>query len=127
MKKVMVFGVFDGIHDGHRDFFKQAKTLGDYLVAVVAHDHIAEHLKGKLPQKNLAERFEHLQNEDGVNEVVEGDRELSGWNVVKEHKPDVIALGYDQTILKKDLEKNLNKLGLNPEIITLKAYEPNER
>jgi len=125
MRKVMVFGVFDGIHDGHRDFFKQAKALGDYLVAVVAHDHIVEHLKGHFPQKDLTERFEHLQNEDGVDEVAEGDRELSSWKIIESQKPDVIALGYDQAALKEDLERNLEKLGINPKIKVLEVYEPN--
>ncbi|KKU15443.1 MAG: FAD synthase [Parcubacteria group bacterium GW2011_GWB1_45_9] len=119
----MVFGVFDGIHDGHRDFFKQARELGDELIAVVAHDHIAKHLKGRLPQRDLAERFEHLKQEDGVNNVVEGDRELSSWKVIEKYKPDIIALGYDQAILKKDLEGSLKKLNVHPEIKVLKSYE----
>lgn len=119
----MVFGVFDGIHEGHRSLFKQAKKLGDYLIAIVAQDHIVEHLKGHLPERNLAERFEHLKKEDGIDEAVIGDKELSTWEVVERYRPDVIALGYDQTVLKEDLEKNLKRLGVKPEIKVLKAYE----
>ncbi len=125
MRKVMVFGVFDGIHDGHRHFLKEAKTLGDYLIVVVAQDHIVRHLKGQEPQLNLAERFEHLKKEDGVDEVVIGDAELSSYEIVKKYRPDIIALGYDQDLLKEDLERNRYKFDWPIEFLTLSAYEPN--
>jgi len=38
MKKVMVFGTFDGIHEGAFGSFLAAKKYGDYLVVVVARD-----------------------------------------------------------------------------------------
>jgi FAD synthetase len=123
MKKVMVFGVFDGLHDGHRAFLKEAKNYGDYLIVAMAQDHIVEHLKGHLPKIDFSKRFEELKKEDGVDEVVIGDSELSTYEVVKKYHPDVIALGYDQSILKEDIEKNIGKLGYQPEIKTMKAFE----
>lgn len=120
----MVFGVFDGIHAGHRAFFKQAKYYGDYLIAVVTPDHAVEQLKGRLPVINLHERIDHLKEEDHIDEVVIGDEDLGSWEVVVRYQPDVIALGYDQQLLKEDLEKNLTKLGISPEIKILDAYEP---
>jgi cytidyltransferase-like protein len=125
MVKVMVFGTFDGIHEGHRAMFKEAKKHGDYLIAVVAQNHIVQHLKGYLPKLDLAERIAHLEAEDGVDEVVIGDAKLGTWEVVKKYRPDVIACGYDQNDLKKDLEANLPKLGYNPRVVLLSAYEPN--
>ncbi len=125
MKKVMVFGVFDGLHDGHRRMLKEAKALGDYLVVVVAQNHIVEHLKGHQPRLDLAERFAHLEAEDGVDQVLVGDAEHGTWEVVKNNKPDVIALGYDQATLKDDLESHLDKFDPKPEIVVLDAYEPN--
>jgi FAD synthetase len=125
MKKVMAFGVFDGVHEGHRHFLKEAKALGDYLIVVVAQNHIVRHLKGHEPQLDLAERFAHLQREDAVDQVVIGDTELSVYEVVKQHKPDIIALGYDQTLLKEDLERNRAKFDWPLELRTLSAYEPN--
>lgn len=125
MRKVMVFGVFDGIHEGHRMFLREAKKQGDYLIAVMAPDHIVEHLKGKRPKINLSERIEHLKKEDLVDEVVIGDPVLSTWEVVKKYKPDIVACGYDQKALKEDLERNLKRLGVKPEIKVMKSYEPN--
>jgi len=125
MKKVMVFGVFDGVHEGHRHFFREAKKLGDYLIAVVAQDHIVRHIKGHEPQLDLAARFVHLKEEDGVDEVVIGDAELSLYEVVKQHRPDIIALGYDQSLLKEDLEGNREKFDWPVDVRVISAYEPN--
>jgi len=122
----MVFGVFDGIHEGHRAMLKEAKRHGDFLVAVVAQDHIVERLKGHLPRIDLTERFEHLQKEDGVDRVVIGDAELGIWGVIQRHQPDVVALGYDQAALKVDLEGHLKNSRLQPELIILKSFEPNK-
>ena len=124
MKKVMVFGTFDGAHEGHRAFLKEARGFGDYLMAVVSQDHIVEHLKGRLPKLNLAARFSALEKEDNVDEVVAGDAHLSAWEIVKKLKPDIIAVGYDQSALKSDLKNNLDKIGYAPEIKVMNSYKP---
>ena len=122
----MVFGTFDGVHEGHREFFKEARRCGDYLIAVVAQDHIIEHLKGRLPNINLAKRFENIKREDGVDEVVIGDKDLGNWEIVKMRKPDVIALGYDQHTLRESLEDHLKDLGYKPEIKIMHSYEKSQ-
>lgn len=120
----MIFGVFDGIHEGHRKFLAQARKLGDYLVVVVTQDHIAKHLKGEFPSFNLAERFLHLKKEDNVDEVIVGDGELRTWKILERYHPDVIALGYDQTFLKEELEAYFTNHAWHPFIRVLGAYEP---
>ena len=125
MRKVMVFGTFDGIHRGHREFLKDAKALGDYLVAVVAQDHVVEHLKGHLPKINLEERSRLLSEEDNVDQVVIGDAEIETWRVVREHRPEVVALGYDQTQLAESLLAHLDEFDWHPEVKVMKSFEPN--
>ena len=122
----MVFGVFDGVHDGHKAFFKEAKTHGDYLIAVVTQDVIVEQLKNKRPIRDISKRFAELQELDGVDEVVIGDAELSSYETVIKHRPDVIAFGYDQQAFKNDLEANYSKFNWNPRIVVLSAFEPNK-
>lgn len=124
MKKVMVFGTFDGIHEGHRAMLREAKSLGDYLIVVVAQDHVVKHLKGHLPKMNLLERFEHLGNVDGVDKVAIGDAHLSTWEVVKRFRPDIIGIGHNQLQLKADLEESVDQLGFRSEIKILKHFEP---
>lgn len=121
----MVFGVFDGLHEGHKAFFEEAKIHGDYLVAVVTQDALVEQLKGKRPVKDVGERFADLEALDGVDEVAIGDAELGVYDVVLKYRPDVIALGYDQTTLKKDIEANYKKFDWKPKIVVLSAFEPN--
>ena len=36
--KVMAVGVFDLLHAGHLHYLEQAKSLGNHLTVVVAHD-----------------------------------------------------------------------------------------
>ena len=38
MKRVMAVGVFDLLHAGHLHYMEQAKSLGQHLTVVVAHD-----------------------------------------------------------------------------------------
>ena len=38
MKRVMAVGVFDLLHAGHLHYLEQAKSLGEHLTVVIAHD-----------------------------------------------------------------------------------------
>ena len=48
-KKGMVFGVFDGLHEGHKYLLTEAAKLCDELVVVVTLDEAVATLKGHLP------------------------------------------------------------------------------
>lgn len=120
----MAFGVFDGIHEGHRMFLKEAKSCGDYLVAVAAQDSHVELLKGHSPKFCLAERLEALKEESVVDEAIPGDERIGTWGVVKKYRPEIIALGYDQQALKRDLESRMGEFDWHPEIRVMGAHEP---
>lgn len=120
----MVFGVFDGLHKGHEYFLREAGKLGDRLVAVITTDENVEKLKGRPPEKPFRERVEHVQGEDSVHEVIPNDSVLDSWGVLKSHQPDIIALGYDQTDLKKALENYLEKTGQRIELKVIESFEP---
>ena len=124
MKTVLVFGVFDGIHEGHRAFLRQARALGDYLVAVVAQDSVVRRLKGHLPGKNIAERIGALRADGSIDEAVAGDEQLGSYEAAKKYRPAVIALGYDQRDLKKDLKTRLAHFDWKPRIVVLEPHEP---
>ena len=119
----MLFGVFDGLHAGHRALLKEARQYGDYVIVVVAQDHIVSHLKGHEPKFNIADRIAHLEAEDGVDEVVIGDRELSTWEVAKKYQPDVVLFGYDQDALRKNFEEHLSDFDFHPEMYIAKDFE----
>jgi len=123
----MIFGIFDGTHETHSELFAEAKERGDHLIAVVAQDHIVHMLKGHEPTKNLAERFDHLAKQDGVDEVLIGDAELETWNIVKRHQPEVVAFSRDQEALMNDFKSNMEKLSYTPTIVMLKNSESNKK
>lgn len=123
MKQVVVFGIFDGIHDGHRDFFRQAKKYGDTLIAIVGRDEICQRLKNKKPRYSENERVELVAKEEFVDKTVLGDSELSTYNVLVQLHPDVICLGYDQEELERDLKIWLKAHNKKISIHRLKPYK----
>ena len=118
MKTVMAFGTFDHLHPGHLSYLEQAKGLGDRLIVVVARDINVERLKGKKPRQNEDVRLARLKELDIVDKALLGN-EKDKLRVVEENQPDVIALGYDQQVDIKELEKRFRG-----EVIRLRAYKP---
>lgn len=130
MKKnlVMVFGVFDRLHPGHRAFLRQAKKYGKKLIVAVARDSVVRKLKNKKPQQTERQRTMALRKIQGISKAVLGDRKQSSYSVVKKHKPGVVCLGYDQNLLAKDLRKRI-EMGNLPhiKIMKLRAYYSKKR
>jgi len=126
MTRIMVFGTFDMLHEGHEDFFKQARALASdpYLVVSVARDSAAARHRGFAPQKKEDERRALVAEQKLVDRAVLGD-EVGFIAHIKAEAPDIIALGYDQAGEYVDnLETELAAAGLSPKIIRLNAYKP---
>ena len=119
----MIFGIFDGIHRGHRDFFRAAKEYGDYLMAVVAQDHIVEHIYGKLPTVNFADRFAHLETEDEVNQILIGEPIPSIADLVKRFGPDAVVFSALQELLHEDLERRRKGIGHSFTVHIIEGHE----
>lgn len=122
MKIVMCFGAFDGLHPGHLDFFKQAKKYGDFLIVSVGTDKNVEKIKGRKPLFSQEERLELVRQSRYVDNATIGS-EADFYLHIKNHKPDVICLGYDQWAKEDEVRKELDKVGLDEtEIIRLAPY-----
>ena len=120
--KVMGFGTFDGIHPGHLDFFRQLRELGDKVYVVVGRDINVEKIKCKPPRKKEKDRFKKLQKLQKKKLI---DRVLLGhinnfYKCIKDNKPDVIGLGYDQ---KADVDY-LKRAFPNIKVVRLKPFKP---
>jgi FAD synthetase len=123
MKKIMVFGTFDGLHLGHLDFFRQAKRLGK-LFAVVARDSSVKKIKQRSPQNNERSRLSKVVRSTKVSQALLGNHK-NFFKPIEKIKPDIIALGFDQkTFSVSELKTNLKKYNLAPKIIRLKSYKP---
>ncbi len=121
---VLVFGVFDRLHDGHRFFLSEAAGLAEKLIVTVAQDHLIESRKGRLPEQSQEERVQAVQLNFPNAEVVLGDAVEHSWNVLRHAKPEVVALGYDQRELGIELEKLGAELGFR--VITLPDHRGHE-
>ena len=122
--KIMVFGTFDGLHEGHLNFFKQARDLAkqSFLIVSVARDKNVFKIKGKYPDKNERERMILLRKSRLVDKVVLSDIESHIPHIAKEC-PDIIALGYDQKYYTKNLKKDLKNKGILVKIVRLNPYK----
>lgn len=121
MTRVMASGVFDILHMGHVHYLSAARELGDELVVVVATDNTVRKSKHEpiTPEKM---RLELVQSLKPVDRAVLG-REGDMFGIVAEIKPDIIALGYDQTFDDKKLEADLAKRGMKIKVVRLSKYE----
>ena len=122
----MVFGTFDMIHEGHEDFFRQARALAPdpYLIVSVARDTSASRIKGASPRHREGERVARVSEHPLVDKAVLGD-EVGYLQHIVEEKPDIIALGYDQNGEFVDhLEDDLAREGMSVRVVRLAAHRP---
>ena len=132
--KILSFGTFDGIHDGHREMLAQVRqpttynlqptTSPPYLIVAVAPDNVVAEIKGALPKHTGAQRITALKAEHLADEVVLGDSENDSWKIIKKYKPNIIALGYDQQALKDDLERFIRQEKLSIPLVVIPSFEP---
>ena len=110
MVRVMASGVFDIIHPGHISYLKQAKALGDELVVVIACDDTVRRKKHEpiTPDYMRARIVGELKPVDKA--IVGGTGDI--FETVKEIRPDIIVLGFDQGFDEKALSDDLIKHGI---------------
>lgn len=118
-KKVMGFGTFDHLHPGHLFYLKHLKKWGDFLVIVIARDTSVKRIKKLNPTHNEKERLMAVRSAGIADEVVLGN-EKDFYQVLRDHRPDVIGLGYDQKADEKAIERELPGV----KVIRLSSFEP---
>ena len=96
MARVMAVGVFDLLHAGHLHYVEQAKSLGDELVVVVAHDDTVRKQKHE-PITSHELRCRMVSGLKPVDTAMVGNPPTSPiFDILDVVKPDIIAIGYDQ-------------------------------
>jgi len=61
-----------------------------------------------------------------VNEAVLGFEKFDIGDVIKRVKPNVIALGYDQEDMEKDVQRYVNEHRLNVNVVRIGKFEEDE-
>lgn len=101
----MVFGVFDGLHEGHQFFLNSASEQCETLIVVVAQDDTSFALKGRKPKHSFEERMRALRSLNSSWIVVAGDSIQGEWSALKTYTPDMVFLGHDQGAIADALEE----------------------
>ena len=122
-KIVLAGGVFDIIHPGHIHTLTAAKALGDVLVVAIATDKTAQKMKKMTPLHDQELRCELVSSLSMVDEAIIGHEE-DIFETVKEIKPDIIALGYDQIHQEKFISDGCKRISLDVEIVRLQSPIP---
>ena len=122
-KIVLAGGVFDIIHPGHIHTLNAAKALGGVLVVAIATDKTAEKMKKRSPLHNQELRRELVSCLSMVDKAIVG-HEDDIFQTVKEVKPNIIVLGYDQVHQEKFISDGCKRINLNVEIVRLETPVP---
>lgn len=103
MKKVFISGCYDILHAGHLQFFKDAKSLGDYLIVSFASDKVLFKHKKRRPSIPQDHKLAILKSICIIDEVVIGENTELGLDF-KDHllniKPDILAVTEDDAYSK---------------------------
>ncbi|HEY7571279.1 MAG TPA: adenylyltransferase/cytidyltransferase family protein [Nitrososphaeraceae archaeon] len=124
IKVVLVGGVFDLIHPGHIRTLLGARSHGDVLVVVVARTSTAQKIKKYRQVFHDEELRKELVSSLSFVDLAVIGSERSLYDTVEFIKPDIIALGYDQTHSEKEIAENCRKRDLNTRVIRLNTPVP---
>lgn len=120
----MVFGTFDGLHQGHLNFFEQARNLHQFpfLIVSIGRDKNVLRIKGEYPDRDERMRMALVKKCKLIDRVVLSGVKTHISHIVKV-RPDIIALGYDQKAYVKNLKKDLKNKGVSVKIMRLKPFK----
>jgi len=115
----LIGGVFDILHPGHIATLEAAKARVDLLSVVVARDRTVFLNKRRMPLNNEGFRLKMVSSLKPVDVAILGSVE-DFMEPVRLIKPDVIFLGYDQS-LPKQVSKELDINGVSIEKLEIEV------
>jgi len=95
MKRVITYGTFDLLHQGHINLLRRAKELGDYLIVGVTSDSF-DVGRGKMNvRNNVLERIEAVKATGYADEVIIEDYLGQKIDDIQKYDVDIFAIGSD--------------------------------
>jgi glycerol-3-phosphate cytidylyltransferase len=95
MKRVITYGTYDLLHEGHINLLRRAKALGDYLIVGVTNDSF-DRERGKLNvRNNVLERVEAVKATGFVDQVIIEDYIGQKIDDILKYDVDIFAIGSD--------------------------------
>jgi len=127
MTRVIAFGAFDPLHEGHIDFLRQAKALGDHLTVVVAHDSAIVAHKHRDAKQSEEERMNAIRVLPFVDEVILGRKTAHKYHIFDEVQFDIIAMGYNQLPSDEEVLDALHERGkYDVKVVRLNPFQPEQ-
>jgi FAD synthetase len=122
---VLASGVFDLLHLGHVKFLEEAKKAGGSnaeLIVIIARDSTVEQTKGRKPIMPEDQRRALVESLKVVDVAVLGYENLVIGEVIEKIKPDIIALGYDQGKMAKNVQTYVDKHKLPVKVVKIGKF-----
>lgn len=95
MTKVITYGTYDLLHQGHLNLLRRAKELGDYLIVGVTSDSF-DRGRGKLNvRNNVLERVDAVKATGYADEVIIEDYLGQKIDDIQKYDVDIFAIGSD--------------------------------
>lgn len=95
MTRVITYGTFDLLHEGHYRLLERAKALGDYLIVGVTSE-AYDKARGKLNVvDSLATRIENVKKTGFADEIIVEESQGQKVQDVKKYKIDIFTVGSD--------------------------------
>ena len=95
MKKIITYGTYDLLHQGHINLLRRAKELGDYLIVGVTNDSF-DRERGKLNvRNNVLERVEAVKATGYADQIIIEDYVGQKIDDIQKYDIDIFAIGSD--------------------------------
>lgn len=95
MTKVITYGTYDLLHQGHLNLLRRAKALGDYLIVGVTNDNY-DRERGKLNVKdNVLERVEAVKATGLADKIIIEEYVGQKIDDIQKYGVDIFAIGSD--------------------------------
>ena len=94
MRRILTYGTFDLLHNGHIRLLKRAKKEGDYLIVALSTDEFNK-VKGKKSYYNYDKRKEMLEAVRYVDLVIPENTWEQKPNDVIKYEVDEVVMGSD--------------------------------
>lgn len=121
MRKVLIFGTFDGLHEGHLSFINQSRRHGDFVTAVVTRDSNVSRQKGYSPVNKEIKRLGEVKRH--VDEAILGEKTVT-YGLIKKIRPDIICIGYDQSPSMRETKGILKRIGVDAKVLRMRPFMP---
>ena len=128
-KIVLASGTFDLLHLGHVKFLQEAKKAGGEnarLIVIVARDNTVKKRKGRTPIMPEDQRRALVEALKVVDEALLGYEDFSIEKTIEKIKPDIIAVGHDQTGIEREVRKYIEEKGLNIKVVKIGKFGKEE-